>query len=61
MCIVGIVGGKMGGQLVASGKSFPVPLRGDEETGWHFRQQKSFPGLFCCCCFFFWFLFVRLF
>ena len=47
MCIVGIVGGKMGGQLVASGKSFPVPLGGDEETGWHFTQQKRvFQGCF---------------
>ena len=50
VCIVGIVGGeggKMGGQLVASGKSFPVPLRGDEETGWHFTQQKRvFQGCF---------------
>lgn len=56
-----IVGGKMGGQLVASGKSFPVPLRGDEETGWHFRLQKRvFQGCFVVGVFF-WFLFVRLF
>ena len=50
---MGIVGGKMGGQLVASGKSFPVPLRGDEETGWHFRQQKKvFQGCFVVVVFF---------
>ena len=40
VCIVGV-------SWVASGKSFPVPLRGDEETGCHFRQQKRvFQGCF---------------
>ena len=56
VCIVGIVGCKMGGQLMASGESFPVPLRGDEETGWHFRQQKRvFQGCFVVVVFFFGF------
>ena len=46
----------MGGQLMASGESFPVPLRGDEETGWHFRQQKRvFQGCFVVVVFFFGF------
>ena len=55
MCIVGV-------SWVASGKSFPVPLRGDSKRRDGISDhKKEFSRAVLLLLFFFWFLFVRLF